>query len=74
MSAESLVRAANRRGINQQAVARITSTSQPTISRVLSGMGSSNDKSASERIRYRLMQHLQVVDFRGEHYILRGQV
>ena len=70
MSAESLVRAANRIGITQQAVASITATSQPTISRVLSGLGSKKD-GAYSRIRCRLWSHLQCVEFGGSNYVLR---
>lgn len=71
MNAENLVRAANRRGITQEAIAEITATSQPTISRYLSGMGSER-KDVDQKIRYRLMHHLQCVEFAGDHFILRA--
>lgn len=70
MSAEQLIIAATRRGMTQEQIAAITRTSQPTVSRYLSGLGS--DKPDIEhRIVYRLSHHLQHVNFAGENYFLR---
>lgn len=71
MNAEQLIIAAHNRGMTQEQIASVTGTSQPTISRYLSGHGS-DQKGFEHRITYRLRHHLQCVDFAGHHYFLRA--
>lgn len=73
INATSLIRAANKQ-ISQERIAKLSNTSQPTISRYLSGDTARIGRDVENRIKFRLENHLHAVEFMGDVYLMRTPV